>query len=161
MACVRAARSHVQGGRFPGSKSTQWKALPGNPRDKHTLGDVIVSAETLTAVRSSAPKTRAMEGHKTENPRRVFISGRERGVFGVIKHELCRRSGIEPVIGHMRTEGHFDRCCFKRRHGDAANILRTGHDLRLVLAWLRLLSRLILNALSHLLAAPAAIKWAS
>jgi hypothetical protein len=41
------------------------------------------------------------------NPRRVFISGQKRGVFGVIKRELRRRSAIEPVIGHMNTDGHF------------------------------------------------------
>ena len=30
------------------------------------------------------------------NPRRVFISGQKRGVFGLIKRELRRRSAIEP-----------------------------------------------------------------
>jgi SRSO17 transposase len=40
------------------------------------------------------------------NPRRVFISGQKRGAFGVIKRELRRRSAIEPVIGHMNTDGH-------------------------------------------------------
>jgi hypothetical protein len=41
----------------------------------------------------------------TQNPRRIFISGQKRGVFGVIKRELRRRSAIEPVIGHMKAEG--------------------------------------------------------
>ena len=30
---------------------------------------------------------------------------RKRGVFGVIKRELRRRSAIEPVIGHMKSDG--------------------------------------------------------
>ncbi len=30
----------------------------------------------------------------------------KRGVFGAIKRELRRRSAIEPVIGHMKAEGH-------------------------------------------------------
>lgn len=36
-----------------------------------------------------------------ESPRPVFISGQKRGVFGVIKRELGRRSAIELAIGHM------------------------------------------------------------
>jgi IS5 family transposase len=63
----------------------------------------------------------------------------------------------------MKTDGHLGRCHLKGREGDAANVILTavGHNLRLVLAWLRLLMRLILNALIRLLALPAAIKWAS
>jgi hypothetical protein len=39
----------------------------------------------------------------------VFISGQKRGVFGIIKRELRRRSAIEPLIGHMKEEGHLGR----------------------------------------------------
>lgn len=49
--------------------------------------------------------------------------GQKRGVFGVIKRELRRRSAIEPLIGHMKHEGHLGRCDLKGRVGDAANIL--------------------------------------
>ena len=45
--------------------------------------------------------------HNTEHPRRVFISGEKRGVFGSIKRELRRRSAIEAAIGHMKTHGHL------------------------------------------------------
>jgi hypothetical protein len=31
-----------------------------------------------------------------------YSSGQKRGVFGIIKRELRRRSAIEAVIGHMR-----------------------------------------------------------
>lgn len=67
--------------------------------DGHTLGDIISSTETLTG----RPIERAYvdKGYrcrKTENARRVFISGQKRGVFGVIKRELRRRSAIEPVV---------------------------------------------------------------
>jgi IS5 family transposase len=83
------------------------------------------------------------------NPRRVFISGQERGVFGIIKRELRRRSAIEPIIGHLKAEGHLGRCYLKGRAGDAANVLLSavGHNFRRILAWLRLLSCLILTAL--------------
>ena len=102
-------------------------------------------------------------GHNASNPRRVFISGQKRGVFGAIKRELRRRSAIEPVIGHMKTDGHLGRCHLKGREGDAANVVLSavGHTLRIVLDWLRMLLRLILIALRRLLAVQSAIKSAS
>ena len=152
-------------GRPPGGQFVlHAKALPGNPYDGHTLGDVINSTEALTGYPIERVYfNKGYCGHKPENPRRVFISGQKRGVFGVIKRELRRRSAIEPVIGHMKTDGHLGRCYLKGRHGDAANVVLSavGQNLRHVLAWLRLLLHLILNALSRLLAAQATIKWAS
>ena len=98
-----------------------------------------------------------------QNPHRVFISGQKRGVFGAIKRELRRRSAIEPVIGHMKAEGHLGRCYLKGTAGDAANAILTavGHNLRLVLAWLRILLRLILVALWRALAVHSELKLAS
>jgi transposase, IS5 family len=83
---------------------------------------------------------------------RVFISGQRRGVFGLIKRELRRRSAIEAVIGHMKTDGHLGRCYLKGREGDAANAILSavvGYNFRLVLAWLRILLSLILLNLSR------------
>ncbi len=63
----------------------------------------------------------------------------------------------------MKSDGHFGRCHLKGREGDAVNVVLTaiGHNLRLVLAWLRLLLRLILKVLSRTSAAPTAFKCAS
>jgi transposase, IS5 family len=140
------------------------KALPGNPYDGHTLGGVIDATETLTGCAiERAYVDRGYRGHATANPRRVFISGQKRGIFGVIKRELRRRSAIEPVIGHMKSDGHLGRCHLKGREGDAANVILTavGHNLRRVLAWLRALLRLILLALWQPFAALPAVKSAS
>jgi IS5 family transposase len=140
------------------------KALPGNPYDGHTLGNVIDATEKLTGcVIERAYVDKGYRGHSTANPRRVFISGQKRGVFGVIKRELKRRSAIEPVIGHMKTDGHLGRCHLKGPDGDAANVILTavGHNLRRVLAWLKALLRLILIALCQLFAATPPIKWVS
>src|SRR5882757_5039343 len=65
-------------------------------------------------------------------------AGRERGVFGIIKRELRRRSAIEPLIGHMKEEGHLGRCYLKGHAGDAANAILTaaGYNFRRILAWL-------------------------
>ena len=140
------------------------KALPGNPYDGHTLGAVIATTETLTGCAiERAYVDKGYRGHDADNPRRVFISGQKRGVFGVIKRELKRRSAIEAVIGHMKTDGHLGRCYLKGQEGDAANTILTavGHNLRLILAWLKLLLRLILGALLQLHAIRSSLKSAS
>ena len=127
-------------------------ALPGNPYDGHTLAAVIAATERLTGrTIERAYVDKGYRGHDTENPRRVFISGQKRGVHSVIKRELRRRSAIEPVIGHMKADGHLGRCHLKGRAGDAANavLTATGYNLRLVLTWLRRLLRLILKSLSN------------
>jgi hypothetical protein len=48
-----------------------------------------------------------------------------------------------------RLEGHLGRCYLKGRAGDAANVILSavGYNLRLVLAWLRIILRVILLAL--------------
>jgi IS5 family transposase len=128
----------------------QAKALPGNPYDGHTLKAAIEDTERLTGrVIERAYVDKGYRGHDAENPHRVFISGQKRGVFGVIKRELRRRSAIEAVIGHMKAEGHLDRCYLKGSMGDAANAILTavGYNLRLVLACLRMLFGLIITAL--------------
>jgi len=126
------------------------KALPGNPYDGHTLRTAIEDTERLTGCTiERAYVDKGYRGHDAAYPHRVFISGQKRGVFGAIKRELRRRSAIEAVIGHMKAEGHLDRCYLKGAAGDAANAVLTavGYNLRLVLAWLRMLLRLILIAL--------------
>jgi len=137
--------------RAPGGQFVlQAEALPGNPYDGHTLAAAIDATEKLTGCAiERAYVDKGYRGHDTANPHRVFISGQKRGVFGIIKRELRRRSAIEAVIGHMKTDGHLGRCYLKGRNGDAANVVLSavGHNLRLVLAWLRILLRLILIAL--------------
>ena len=140
------------------------RALPGNPYDGHTLREVIKDTEKLTGREiERAYADKGYRGHDAENPRRVFISGQKRGVFGTIKRELKRRSAIEPVIGHMKADGHLGRCYLKGRDGDAANTILSavGYNLRLVLAWLRMLLRFILVALLRTFATQTAIKSAS
>ena len=62
-----------------------------------------------------------------------------------LKRKLKRRNAIEPIIGHMKAEGHLDRNYLKGTIGDAINALMAGagqnlrmllEKLRLLLAWL-------------------------
>jgi len=140
------------------------KALPGNPYDGHTLRAAIEDTERLTGREiERAYVDKGYRGHDPPNPHRVFISGQKRGVFGAIKRELRRRSAIEPVIGHMKAEGHLGRCYLKGTAGDAANAILTavGHNFRLVLAWLRILLCLILAALRRAFDVHSGLKLAS
>jgi IS5 family transposase len=138
-------------GRAPGGQFVlHAKALPGNPYDGHTLRGIIEETQRLTGREiERAYVDKGYRGHHTENPHRVFISGQKRGVFGRIKRELRRRSAIEAVIGHMKADGHLGRCYLKGRAGDAVNAILSavGYNLRLVLAWLRMILRIILLAL--------------
>jgi transposase, IS5 family len=136
------------------------KSLPGNPYDGHTLRDIIDHTQKLTGCEiERAYVDKGYRGHDAQNPRRVFISGQKRGVFGIIKRELKRRAAIEPVIGHMKAEGHLGRCYLKGRDGDAANAVLTavGYNFRRILAWLRALLCLILAALWRAIAARSAL----
>jgi transposase, IS5 family len=140
------------------------KSLPGNPYDGHTLKTVVEDTQALTGreiERTFVDK--GYRGHDAPNPRSVFISGQKRGVFGAIKRQLRRRSAIEPVIGHMKSEGHLGRCYLKGRNGDAINAVLSavGHNLRRVLAWLRKFLRPILAALFAAFAIQSALNSAS
>jgi IS5 family transposase len=137
------------------------RALPGNPYDGHTLGAVIAATEQLTGCAiERGYLDKGYRGHDAANPRRFFLSGQKRGVFGVIKRELRRRSGIEAAIGHMKNEGHLGRCWLKGREGDAANVVlaAVGYNFRLVLAWLKAFLQLFLNALIWALATTSPLR---
>jgi transposase, IS5 family len=140
------------------------KALPGNPYDGHTLRDVIEDTQKLTGCRiERAYVDKGYRGHDAPNPRTVFISGQKRGVVGIIKRELRRRSAIEPVIGHMKAEGHLGRSYLKGQAGDAANAILTaaGYNFRRILDWLRMLLCQIIQALLQAFTPQTALKSAS
>ena len=145
-ASITTTNRRARGGQFV----LHATSLPGNPYDGHTLAGVIDGTEKLTGrTIERIFVDKGYRGHDTTNPRRVFISGQKRGVFGTIKRELRRRAAIEAVIGHLKNDGHLGRCFLKGRQGDAANIVLSavGYNLRLILAWLRALLSLVLLAL--------------
>jgi len=137
------------------------KALPGNPCDGHTLKGVLKETEALTGREiERAYVDKGYQGHDAPNPWRVFKSGQKRGVHGQIKKELRRRSAIEAVIGHCKTDGHLDRNFLKGRLGDRINAVMSavGYNLRLILKWLRKLLRKIIAAIEAAITLPSALK---
>ncbi len=140
------------------------KSLPGNPYDGHTLKDVIEETEALTGREiERAYVDKGYVGHDAQNPHRVFRSGQKRGVHGQIKKELRRRSAIEAVIGHCKTDGHLDRNFLKGRDGDQFNAVMSavGYNLRLILKWLRKLLTRIIAAIWAAMMPRSGIRWAS
>ncbi len=116
------------------------KAFHGNPYDGHTLKQVVEETEALTGRHIERIYVdKGYRGHDVDNPHRVFKSGQKRGVHGQIKRELRRRSAIEAVIGHTKTDGHLDRNFLHGRDGDRANAVLSaiGYNLRLILRWFR------------------------
>ena len=63
-----------------------------------------------------------------------------------IKKEIKRRTAIEPVIEHMKNDGHLGRNYLKGKIGDMTNarLLAVGYNFRLLLKWFRFLLCLFL-----------------
>ena len=129
------------------------KALPGNPYDGHTLATVIPDMEAL--IGNIIERLLADKGYRGHNAPsdykfRVFTSGQKRRVTPKIKRELRRRSAVEPVIGHLKSEHRMGRNYLWHRQGDAANavLAAAGYNFRRLLRWLEPLLRQILVLLS-------------
>jgi IS5 family transposase len=140
------------------------KALPGNPYDGHTLKEVIEETEALTGREIERVYVdKGYVGHDAPKPLRVFKSGQKRGVHGQIKKELRRRSAIEAVIGHCKTDGHLGRNFLHGRLGDRINAVMSavGYNLRLILKWLSKLLRKIIAAIWAAITPFSALKPAS
>jgi hypothetical protein len=125
------------------------KALPGNPYDGHTLKTVIPDMEALIGnIIERLVLDKGYRGHNAppEYKFRVFTSGQKRGVTPKIKRELRRRSAVEPVIGHLKSEHRMGRNYLWHRQGDATNavLAAAGYNFRRLLRWLQLLLRQIL-----------------
>jgi IS5 family transposase len=126
------------------------KALEGNPYDGHTLSTTM---DQVVAMTGKEPARIYVDlgyrGHDYGHKERVFITRQRRGLTPTIKRELRRRSAIEPMIGPMKADGRLGRNHLLGAAGDAINALlvAAGHNLRLILNWLRLFIAWLLAAL--------------
>src|ERR1700678_1456169 len=141
---VATTLAHSKGGQF----IAHVKALPGNPYDGHTLETVIPQ---IGASLSRIVADRGYRGHNAppDHKMKVYISGQKRRVTDAIKRDLRRRSAVEPVIGHAKSEHRMGRNFLKGAHGDAANavLAAAGYNFRRLLAWLAILWRVFVMAM--------------
>lgn len=124
------------------------KALHGRPYDGHTLKQVMHEYEAQTGIE---PKRiyvdKGYRGHDYPKKFRVYKSGQKRGVTATIKKELKRRSVVEPLIGHLKSEGRMGRNYLYGTLGDQMNaiMVSAGYNFKLILRWLRILFSLFLS----------------
>src|SRR6267154_1820076 len=114
-------------------------ALPGNPYDGHTLQSSLEQVKRITGqLPTEAYVDRGYKGHGIETLS-VWIAGAKRGVTAAIKRKLKRRNAIEPIIGHLKSDGRLARNFLKGTLGDAMNALLcgAGHNVRKILNQLR------------------------
>jgi len=94
---------------------------------------------------------RGYRGHNApaEHKFSVFIAGQKRRVTEAIKRELRRRSAVEPVIGHLKSDHRMGRNHLAHAQGDAANavLAAAGYNFRRLLAWLGFLCAFLLVAI--------------
>jgi hypothetical protein len=114
---VATTLAHAKGGQFV----AHVRALPGNPYDGHTLKTVIPDMEAL--IGNTIERILTDKGYRGHNAPpdykfRVFTSGQKRWVTPQIKRELRRRSAVEPVIGHLKSEHRMGRNYLWHRAGD-------------------------------------------
>jgi len=116
-------------------------AVPGNPYDGHTLAKQLHQTARITGVIAERSYVdQGYKGHDAPDKDKVFITRQKHGLTPTIKRELKRRSAVEPVIGHLKEDGHMGRCFLKCPEGDAVNtvLAAVGHNLRLLARWLSL-----------------------
>ena len=90
----------------------------------------------------------------------VFIAGQKRGIKTErLKCSLKRREAIEPVIGHLKSDGLLGRNYLKGTQGDQMNVMLScaGHNLRLILRQLRIFCAQIWRSLWTFLVASGRI----
>jgi transposase, IS5 family len=116
---------------------TNVEDLPDNPYDGHTLAVSIAGAEKLTRVTvMEANVDKGYRGHDYKGEAVIRIAGSSNA--GLSRSECKRkrrRSSVEPVIGHLKSDHRLDRCFLSGRLGDKLNVIGSaaGFNMRKLL----------------------------
>ena len=132
------------------------RTAPGLPYDGHTLKDQIAQVERLTGVAvARAYVDKGYRGHGLTSLD-VHVTQSKALRTPTIKRELRRRSAVEAVIGHTKSDGLLERNHLAGARGDSINaiLVGAGHNIRLLLAWLRRLLLFILAFIATTLSPP-------
>ena len=135
-------------------------ACPGNPHDSRTLAPQLDQVKRVTGLAvERAYVDRGYRGHGLRREGLEVAVSHSRGIASpTIKRELRRRNAVEPVIGHMKEDGHLGRNYLKGSHGDAINavLCAAGHNIRLLANWFRGLFHAVLRWIWRLAGAACA-----
>ncbi len=104
------------------------KAYHGNPYDGHTLDDAVLQAESITGFKAKEIYAdRGYRGHNYKGEAEVRIAGRgKKRLKASVRKWLKRRSAIEAVIGHAKTDGRLGRNYLHGIDGDKINAILSG-----------------------------------
>lgn len=86
----------------------------GNPYDGHTFWDSILEAEAITKVSiEETDVDKGYKGHDYEGKAVIRIAGSSNtGLSFSERRRKHRRSTIEPMIGHLKSEHRLGRCFY-------------------------------------------------
>ena len=131
------------------SSSNNWvlgvKAFHGNPYDGHTLATSIEQAEKITEKDiKEIYVDLGYRGHDYKGTGKVNIvdSKQFKKLTRTAKKWFRRRSAIEPIIGHTKSDHRMDRNYYKGQIGDHINAILSGsaYNMRkLIKVFLRLI----------------------
>jgi IS5 family transposase len=106
---------------------------PGNPYDGHTLAAELASVEQNTGVPvTDAYVDKGYRGHDYHGDATIHIAGSShRGLSRTKRKRRRRRSAVEPIIGHLKSDHRLGRCFLKGLVGDAINAILAAAGLNL------------------------------
>ena len=105
------------------------------------LKDVLSQIEELTGIRPTDSYVDLGYRGNDEKDCKIHMTRNKRELKTyALKKAMRRRSAIEPIIGHMKSDGHLGRNHLKGAIGDKINavLCGAGHNLRTILKKLRL-----------------------
>ena len=103
-------------------------AVPGAPYDGHTLAGALAQAERLSGVAATeAYVDKGYRGAARSVPLvTVHLPKKGKGLPRSERRWLKRRSAVEPVIGHLKSDCRLDRNHLKGTQGDRINAMLAG-----------------------------------
>jgi IS5 family transposase len=111
--------------------------MENNPYDGHTLAGTLAAVESVTGVSiTDAYVDKGYRGHDYAGAAEVHVAGHgSKQVSRAERRRRRRRSAIEPVIGHLKSDHRMDRCFLAGLVGDAINavLAAAGANLRKLL----------------------------
>ena len=102
------------------------RSMPGNPYDGHTVDSQIEQIGILTGITPKmALVDRGYRGVQASAGTRLLVSHTRR-LPKNLKKLLKRRQVVEPMIGHMKSDGLLGRNWLKGALGDAMFVVRAA-----------------------------------
>jgi len=133
------------------------KSFHGNPYDGHTLEANLSEAEELLGSNGLIETALVDLGYRKHNytgNAKVHVVPRSLKKYKEsFKRLLKKRSCVEATIGHTKRDNRMDRNYLKGKHGDKANAIlaASGHNLRLILAFLLFFVKKIMAKIGEML----------